>query len=116
MHSKPLVQLALRILKALDVPAAQVTAELIKNREWDKLATQKFDPLQYHHLSVAEFRKTALAMEFLRKGDFLDTTINRAQQARDGFGTNGQDNLSLPGLNSGRSHRKGVNKAGTGGA
>lgn len=85
MHSKPLVQLALRILKALDVPEAQVTAELIKNREWDKLATQKFDPLQYHHLTASQFRKTALAMEFLRKGDFIDTTFDRAQRARDGF-------------------------------
>lgn len=85
MHSKPLVQLALRILKALDVPEAQVTAGLIKNREWDKLASQKFDPLQYQHLSAQQFRKVAIAMEFLRKGDFIDTTIDRAAQARAGF-------------------------------
>lgn len=85
MHSKPLVQLALRILKALDVPEAQYVSGLIKNREWDRLVTTKFDPLQYHHLNVDQFRQTALAMEFLRKGDFIDSSVNRAQVARDGF-------------------------------
>lgn len=85
MHSKPLVQLAFRILKALDVPEAESVSRLIKNREWDRLASTKFDPLQYHHLNVDQFRQTALAMEFLRKGNFLDTSIDRAQVARDGF-------------------------------
>lgn len=85
MHSKPLVQLALRILKALDVPEAQVVSELIKNREWDRLANLKFDPLQYQHLNVDQFRQTVLAFEFLRKGDFIDTSFDRAQVARAGF-------------------------------
>ena len=85
MLTDDMKRVALRILKALDVPEAQVISDHIKHRRWDELVNIKFDPLLHSHKSVDEFRRICLAQEFLRKADFLETTIDTAQVARDGF-------------------------------
>lgn len=85
MLSSDLKRLALRLLKALDIPDADVISDHIKHQRWDQLANTKFDPLAHQHKSVDEFRKVCLAQEFLRKAEFLDTTFDKDQVARDGF-------------------------------
>lgn len=85
MLTDNLKHVALRTLKALDIPEADVISDHIKNGRWDDLAKTKFDPILHQHQSVDRFRRICLAQEFLRKADFLDTSIDRAAVARAGF-------------------------------
>lgn len=85
MLTNDLKRVALRLLKALNVPEGDVVKSHIEHGRWDELSKIKFDPLLHHDKSVDEFRRICLAQEFLRKADFLDTTFDRAQVARDGF-------------------------------
>lgn len=88
MLTNDMKRVALRILKALDIDEARLIADHIVNNRWDELVNTKFDPLHHQHKSVDLFRRVCLAQEFLRKADFLPTTIDRAQVARDGFLSN----------------------------
>lgn len=88
MLTSDLERVALRLLKALNIPEADHVAQLVRDKEWDKLVKTKFDPLLHHDKSVDEFRRICLAQEFLRKADFLDTNIDKAQVARDAFLSN----------------------------
>lgn len=85
MLSNPLKRVALRLLKALDIEEARAQIGLLENNQWDQLAAVKFDPMLHRHRSIRDFRKICLAQEFLRKADFLDTSHDRKQVARDGF-------------------------------
>lgn len=85
MLSNDMKRVALRILKALNVPEANAVADCIKHGRWDELVKIKFDPLLHSHKSVDQFRRACLAQEFLRKADFLDTSVDKEQVARDGF-------------------------------
>lgn len=88
MLSNEMKRVALRILKALDTPESAVVADHIKHGRWDDLVNTKFNPLHHTHKSVDEFRRICLSQEFLRKADFLETSIDVAQVARDGFLSN----------------------------
>lgn len=85
MLTNEMKRVALRLLKALNVAEANVMIDHVNNGRWDQISKTKFDPLHHHHKSVDEFRRICLAQEFLRKADFLDTGVNTAQVARDGF-------------------------------
>lgn len=84
MHNKVTMHFALRLLKALDTPSSKAVALAIKEERWDDLVNFRFDPTKtYENLDI--MRRDCLALEFLRKADFIPTTIDRAQTARDGF-------------------------------
>lgn len=85
MLTSDLKRVALRILKALKVDEADVIADHIRHSRWDSVVMTKFNPLQHQHRSIDEFRRICLAQEFLRKADFLDTSIDTAAVARVGF-------------------------------
>lgn len=85
MLTNDMKRVALRILKALNVDEATVVSDHILNNRWDELVKIKFDPLLHSHKSVDVFRRVCLAQEFLRKAEFLETSIDKAGVARDGF-------------------------------
>lgn len=85
MLTNDLKRVALRLLKALNIDEARVVSDHITHSRWDELVNLKFDPLLHSHKSVDQFRRICLAQEFLRKADFLETSIDTAQVARDGF-------------------------------
>lgn len=85
MLTNEMKRVALRLLKALDTPEANVVSDHVTHGRWDELSKIKFDPLLHHDKSVDQFRRICLAQEFLRKADFLDTSFDVAQVARDGF-------------------------------
>lgn len=85
MLTSDLKRVALRLLKALNIPEADEIKNLITHGRWDELVKVKFDPLQHHEASIDQFRRICLAQEFLRKADFLDTGIDTAAVARETF-------------------------------
>lgn len=85
MLTNEMKRVALRLLKALEYPGIGNTRMYVEKGMWNELANDKFNPLHHHDKSVDQFRRSYLAQEFLRKADFLDTGIDRAQVARDGF-------------------------------
>mgnify|MGYP001098650549 CR=1 FL=1 len=85
MLTDDLKRVALRLLKALDNDEARVVADHIRHNRWDSLVKIKFDPTLHQHKSVDQFRRVCLAQEFLRKAEFLDTSVDKPAVAREGF-------------------------------
>jgi hypothetical protein len=81
-------RLALHLYRQLDSPRALTCFMLVEAGEWDQLVSLRVDPRNYeplYHRGVDLYRRDIQATEFLRKADFLPTTIDREAVAVEGF-------------------------------
>lgn len=86
MLSSDLKRVALRILKALNVPEADEVSNLIKSGRYGEICNLKFTPSLYDpDTNIDRLRRICLAQEFLRKGVFLGPDEGLAAKARESF-------------------------------
>lgn len=71
------------LCESLDTPVALSCWLMAKYGEWDQLVSKKLDPLDY--LTGQSFRLDYLAVSVLSKAEFLPTTFDRRENARQAF-------------------------------